>query len=258
MITVVLLSCAATLPAYLLERDVELSSWIFRDTSATELSLAGTWNLFVGAPLVRTLIAFHFWRLLVWTWFLFRISRWDLSLNALHYDGRCGLRFLGETQLAFTPLLSALAVQLGCALVTATRQENLTAPAMKLTIAIFVVAALACVCAPLFPFARNIWLAKERAEQVFSVWAAHATDYFASQIYDVSGKQAIEYLDRGEISSICDASSLFDRVHAVQAVPIDMRTFVQMSIAAIVPLLAPIATLLPLADFMSRIATMLM
>jgi hypothetical protein len=100
---------------------LETSNWMANRNS---LSLAGAWNFFVSAPLLRCLALRALWKLAVWSWFLARLSKRDLQLTALHPDGRCGLRFLGDSQLAFVRLVCGLGLQLGCAIALAVRLEG--------------------------------------------------------------------------------------------------------------------------------------
>lgn len=254
LLAVIALSYVAALPGFLWQQHAGVSSWMFQsDAPNAQLSVAGAWNLLFGAPLVRALIFYNFWRLLVWIWLLARIARWELNLNALHFDGRCGLRFLGETQLAFAPLIAALAIQLGCALVIAVRFEDLSLPMLQLVLVTFVALSLVFVFAPLAMFSRSIWLEKERAESEFSVWSGTATAYLIQRLYRAPPEQVIEELNTSEISSVTDAAALFDRAHAIRPLPIDLRTLAIMALAAIVPSLLPIATLLPTNELISRI-----
>ncbi|HET9446168.1 MAG TPA: hypothetical protein VFO35_07920, partial [Steroidobacteraceae bacterium] len=119
LLALVVMTYVSAVSSLLVLRDsMSFTSWMF---DGRHLSAAGVWNTFVSAALMRLLVLRSFWKLAVWMWWLIRLSRLPLQLDALHPDGRCGLRFLGETQLAFCPLIAALGLQLGCLVADAVR-----------------------------------------------------------------------------------------------------------------------------------------
>lgn len=245
--------------SFLWGRELEVSSWMFtHGRGSTGLSLAGTWNLFVSVPLVRLLFLRALWKLTVWVWLLGWLSRLRLQINPLHPDRRCGLLFLGETQLAFLPLIAALGVQFGCLIAFAVRFQGLQLESFKLVAAAFVILSLMVILGPLFVFARQAWLVKERAESEFSAWAALAARHMSARLLESRREHVPGQLSTAEISSMTDASALFDRVLASWPVPIDTRQVTIVLIAAIVPTLLPLLALLPLADIMERLAKILL
>lgn len=240
-------------------RHLDLSSWMLEhERETTGLSLAGAWSLFVSTPLVRLLFLRALWKLTVWVWLLGRLSRLRLQIIPLHPDGRCGLRFLGETQLAFSPLIAALGVQLGCLIAVAVRFQEMRLAGFKLVAAAFVVFSLLLILGPLVVFTRQAWLAKERAQNDFGAWASLAARRMSAQLLESRREHLPEQLGTAEISSMTDASSLFDRVLATWPVPIDTRQVTIVLVAAIASILLPVLALLPLADIMQQLAKILL
>jgi hypothetical protein len=245
--------------SFLWVRELEVSSWMFtHGRGSTGLSLAGTWNLFVSVPLVRLLFLRALWKLTVWVWLLGWLSRLRLQINPLHPDRCCGLLFLGETQLAFSPLIAALGVQFGCLIAFAVRFQGLQLESFKLVAAAFVILSLLLILGPLFVFARQAWLVKERAESEFSAWAALAARHMSARLLESRREHVPGQLSTAEISSMTDASALFDRMLASWPVPIDTRQVTIVLMAAITPTLLPLLALLPLADIMQRLAKILL
>jgi hypothetical protein len=74
------------------------------------LTLAGHWFAFVSVPLFQFMLLRWYVRILIWFWFLFRVSRLNLHLLPAHPDRAGGLGFLGKSTFAFTPLLFAQAL----------------------------------------------------------------------------------------------------------------------------------------------------
>ena len=240
-------------------RDLAVSSWIAdREQGAGSLSFAGLWNLFVSIPLMRFLFLRAFWKLTVWTWLLARISRLHLQLDPLHPDGRGGLHFLGETQLAFVPLIAAMGVPFGCLIADAVQFHGSQLATFKVVAAAFVVLCLVMILAPLLVFVRQLWLAKERETDAFSVWASIAARHMSSRLLESQREHVPAQLSTSEISSMTDASALFDRVLASWPVPIGTRQVVVILLTAVASTLLPLLALLPLADIMLRLAKILL
>jgi hypothetical protein len=72
-----------------------------------KLSLAGMWYGYVSLPIFQFLLLRWYFRLFVWTRFLWQVSRINLSLVPTHPDRVGGLGFLANTVYAFTVLLVA-------------------------------------------------------------------------------------------------------------------------------------------------------
>jgi hypothetical protein len=255
----VLLICSASALSFALNRQLEISSWRFTgDSTSVRLSAAGVWELFVAIAFVRFLFLRALWKLAVWVWLLARLSRLQLRIEALHPDSRCGLHFLGTTQLAFTPLIAALAVQFGCFVAVAVRYEGMRPASFKFTAAAFVLFSLALILGPLLVFARQAFLVQERATIVFGAWATLAARHMSAHLFASQRQPAPGQLSTAEISSMTDASALFDRVLATRPVPITVRHIAVVMIAAIAPMLLPLLALLPLAEILKRLAEILL
>jgi hypothetical protein len=63
------------------------------DGDLSRLTLAGWWYALVSLPLFQFVMFRWYWRMMVWTRFLWQVSRIDLNLVAMHPDRRAGLGF---------------------------------------------------------------------------------------------------------------------------------------------------------------------
>jgi hypothetical protein len=251
----VLLTCSATVLSFALNRQLEISTWRFTGISdSAGLSAAGLWEFFVAAAFVRFLFLRALWKLAIWVWLLARLSKFELRIEALHPDSRCGLRFLGATQLAFAPLVAALAVQLGCFVAVAVRYEGMQPTSFKWIAVAFVLFSVTLILGPLLVFARQAWSAQERAATVFGAWATLAARHMSSHLFASQRQPLPAQLSTAEISSMTDASSLFDRMVATRPVPITAPHVVLVMIAAIAPMILPLLALLPLAEILKQLA----
>src|SRR5206468_8851634 len=79
-------------------------------TGKLQPTLAGWWLGCVSLPLVQFILLRWYFRLLIWTRFLWHVSRIDLRLVAIHPDRAGGLGFLSTVTYAFAPLLAGQGV----------------------------------------------------------------------------------------------------------------------------------------------------
>jgi hypothetical protein len=71
------------------------------------LSITGTWYAYVSLPIYQFLLVRWYYRIFIWTRFLWQVSRIELSLIPTHPDRVGGLGFLANTVYAFMPLAVA-------------------------------------------------------------------------------------------------------------------------------------------------------
>src|SRR5262245_18825720 len=120
-------------------RAAEVSTWMFSgEPGAERLSIAGTWNMFVGGALVKFLFLRAMTKWAIWQCVLWRVSRLPLALSPLHPDRCCGLRALAMSELAFAPLFSAMSVQLGCGIAVNVRYHGMAIADFQWMAAVFV------------------------------------------------------------------------------------------------------------------------
>ena len=71
-------------------------AWHHIESGGTLVSSpAGWWNTLVSVPVLLVLLLGWLWRLILWTRFLWLMSRLDLRLIPAHPDGSAGLKFIG-------------------------------------------------------------------------------------------------------------------------------------------------------------------
>jgi len=238
-------------------RVAETSSWMFTgEHGAGHLSWAGIWNLLVGGAIVKFLGLTALAKMLIWLWVLWRLSKLPLRINPLHPDRCCGLRLLGQTQLAFAPLISALSVQLGCAIAVGVRYHGMSLAGFRWIAALFIVLSVVVLLGPLAVFARRSLHAIEEAEQSFGAWANLAGRFTAEERVAPRGDPA-DQLSQPEISAFTDASATFANLLESKIVPIDRRLLFAALAAAAVPMVLPLLVLLPLRSIMADLVKIL-
>ena len=82
---------------------VEAKEWLTGgwQVAGEDMTMAGCWYLVISLPVMRFLALRWLWRILLWAWFLWRVSRLELRPRPAHPDRAGGLAFLGGAQAAF-------------------------------------------------------------------------------------------------------------------------------------------------------------
>src|SRR5262245_49728360 len=84
-----------------------------RSSGVAHMTATGWYYWLISVPLYQFLLLLNLWKWLLWSLFLFRLSRMDLRLVATHPDAHGGLGFLGLSAIGFTPIAIALSTAIG-------------------------------------------------------------------------------------------------------------------------------------------------
>ena len=157
----------------------DVASWYaYSQGGQVHLTMAGYWLAFVSVPLFQFILLRWYVRYLIWFWLVLRVSRLKLHLPALHPDGAGGLGFLGETSLAFAPLLFAHSALLAGQIANRILYSGGTLRASELTIVGFAVFSIAAAVAPLLSFTTKLIRAKLRGLEKYGAFASVVCDGF--------------------------------------------------------------------------------
>ena len=109
---IVLLMVVHTMTSY--RGLVDTTPWLARMVGAeVQLTAAGFYAVIVSVSIFQLLLGVALWKWLLWTYFMFRLSRRKLKLIATHPDEHGGLGFLGLTAAAFAPIAFAATAVIG-------------------------------------------------------------------------------------------------------------------------------------------------
>jgi hypothetical protein len=137
------------------------ATWYAAPTvEGSKLSFAGMWYGYLSLPLFQFLLVRWYFRLFIWTRFLWQVSRIELSLIPTHPDRVGGLGFLANTVYAFTPLAVAHGALLAGLIANRIFYLGAALPEWKVEIAVLVAFLLCLVLGPLLVFAPQLAQAK--------------------------------------------------------------------------------------------------
>jgi hypothetical protein len=197
-------------------------------------SMAGWWYLAVSQPLFRFLVLRWLWRGILWTGFLFRVSRLPLALMPTHPDVTGGLGFLPICQAAFAPVVFALSVVVSADMWETRGLESGLLPYAIIPLVTLGGIGVLAVFAPLGFFTPQLLKAKRRGDQAFWALAEWHSRKFERKWF--RGRTDDELLGAPEFSSLADLGTSFIIARRMRLFPWDRRALLSFAAAALAPL----------------------
>jgi hypothetical protein len=217
------------------------------------LTEAGYWLAFVSLPISRFLLLRWYFRLFVWYSFLWRVSRLRLKLNALHADRAGGLGFLGESVMAFTPVLVAQSAFFSMLLGNRIWHGGAKLSDFAQGVAAVVVFLMLVVLLPLTFFARQLIDARLRDSRRYGQLASRYSNAFDEKWLAAGMNQSEPLLGTSDIQSLSDLANSYDVVRATRFVPFGKTTVVRLAICIGLPLLPLTFTMVPVDKLLAAL-----
>lgn len=221
-------------------------------TSAFHLSPAGWWHALVSLPFLLIIFLGWLWRLVLWTRFLFLISRLDLHLIAGHPDGVGGLKFVSTSLRGFRLVSFALGAVVAGSI--ANRQihqgsQPLEFKNLGIGLMVFLVVLFA---GPLTIFLKKLRETKRRGVFEYGALARTLGTEFEAKWLRQKGSVDETALDVQDFSATTDLYSVVDNVYAMRELPFTLRDLIgPIGVSAMLPFI-PLALLAMPLDVILR------
>lgn len=217
--------------------------------------MTAMWYWSVCMPLFRFLALRWLWRLMLWIWLLWCLSRVRLSLVATHPDGAGGLGYLEVVHAEFSPLVFAIS-----AAAAATFAESIVAGTSALSnvypnLMLLLLIDAVLFIAPLCILSSKMWQCRVAALQAYGDLASRYVSEFEKKwIPGTSGEEPL--LGSPDLQSLADLSSSFDNITRMRLIPAGPRLPLTLGVAALLPLLPLLLFEYPMADLAERLFKM--
>lgn len=219
--------------------------------ASTSLSWAGYWYFFVSRPLFQFIAYRWYFRIFIWARFLWQTSRLDLNLVPIHPDRACGLGFLSQCSILFSPLIVAHGV-----LFAGLIANSIFFAGSKLTDYLLLVIGVVLfvqliVLGPLFAFSPNLMQAKRMGLRDYGVLASWYVDAFDVK-WVRGGAVNDPLMGSGDIQSLADLANSFQVIRDIRSFPFDRDAIFQVIFFVILPILPLILTMIPLEELVRK------
>jgi hypothetical protein len=194
-----------------------------------------------------------YFRLFIWTRFLWQVSRIELSLVPTHPDRVSGLGFLANTVYAFTPLAVAHGALLAGLIANRIFYLGAALPEFKIEIAVLVVFVMGVVLGPLLVFAPQLAQAKRTGNHEYGTLAERYVREFDAK-WLRGGVPADEPLvGSGDIQSLADMANSFAVVWTMRIAPITRDAVLLLVGAILVPIVPLALTVMSLEELLKTL-----
>jgi hypothetical protein len=248
----VMVAVALTIPGFVASYAVALAGSSWEGTvvgGEVVLSWAGKFARFVSAPLFAFLALRWIWWFLVWAALLYRISRLPLQLIPTHPDRSGGLGFLAIFPGIFSGFSFALSCMVASAMLKDLGLEKHAPEIVWFAMAVWLAINLSLFLGPLLVFAGPLYAARERALLDYGRLSALSHLAFRRKWFREAGNgDTLE--EAPDLPSASDLNASVQAVREMQFAPIDRVAVIQVVVAAGLPLLAVVTTLVPLDDIL--------
>ncbi|WP_051911536.1 hypothetical protein [Methylomicrobium agile] len=236
-----------------------ISTWfVTRWAPQLAFSPAGYWLNYVSLPVFQFLLIRWLFRFIVWSRFLWQVSRLELNLMPTHPDRAGGLGFLSESALAFIPFLLSQGVLLSAMIAERILYKDAALLSFKPEIAIVVVFLLLLVLGPLCVFTSLLVKTKRQGRLDYGVLASRYVREFDNKWLQGGAAPDEPLIGSGDIQSLADLNSSFEVIRTMQMFPFDKQTVVFIIVVTLLPLLPLMLTLISPEDLMKRLIGILL
>ena len=233
---------------------LDAATWYATPTAAgSRLSLAGMWYGYVSLPIFQFLMCRWYFRLFIWSRFLWQVSRIDLNLVPTHPDRVGGLGFLSRTAYAFAMLLLAHGALLSGQIANRIFYLGAALPAFKVEIAIVAVFLMCLVLCPLLVFSPQLARAKRTGNREYGILAQRYVREFDVKWLRGGAPADEPLIGSADIQSLADLGNSLEVVRSMRIAPVTKEAVLQLVAATIAPI-APLAlTMMPLEELLKKL-----
>lgn len=219
----------------------------------SKLSFAGMWYGYVSLPIFQILLCRWYYRVFIWTRFLWQVSRIDLSLVPTHPGRAGGLEFLSETAYAFVPLLLAHGALLAGLLGDRIFHLEATLASFMIEILVLVIFLMCVVFGPLLVFAPQLAKAKRRGLREYGTLAERYVREFDTKWLRGGAPADERLVGSADIQSLADMGNSFEVVRTMRVVPFSKETIIQLAVVTVAPVAPLLLTMMSLEDILKKL-----
>jgi hypothetical protein len=210
------------------------------------------WYWMVCVTVYRFLLLRWLWRLALWCFFLWRVSRLELRLVPTHPDRAGGLGYLEVVHTEFTPLVLAISAVQSASLAQDIASGRMTFDAIYSGVAFVLLADAVLFLGPLYVFLRKLWACKVKGLSDYSALAERYVNAFDRKWLGAGPAPGEPLLGTADIQSLADLSTSVGIVREMRLVPISPSLVMYLAVAALLPLLPLVLFKYPLADLLAK------
>jgi hypothetical protein len=216
-----------------------------------ETTWTSQWYWMLCIPMFRFLFIRWLWRIALWCFFLWRVSRLELRLVPTHPDRAGGLGFLELVHTEFIPLVLAISATQSASFAQDIASGRMTFDAIYPGVAFVLLADAVLFVSPLHIFSLKLWRCKVKGMNDYSALAERYVNEFDRKWLDANSFPE-PLLGTADIQSLADLSNSVSIVRDMRLVPVSLSMLMYLTVAALLPLLPLVLFKYPIADLLAK------
>lgn len=230
------------------------SAWYTSSSGeGNQLTMAGFWFGYISNPLFQFLLLRWYYRIFIWTRFLWQVSRIKLKLNPLHPDKLGGLGFLSEIDAAFLPLAMLHGAALSALIADRIMHANASLLDFKVEIVFIVLLVLIVFLLPLLFFSGQLAHSKRSGIIHYGALGSEYVAEFEKKWLNETKPTNEAFIGSADIQSLADLSNSYNVVHEMQISPVTKESVLTLIIVTLIPVLPLALTLMPLEELAKKL-----
>ena len=222
------------------------------------VSLTGMWYVFVSLPLFQFLLVRWYYRVFIWSRFLWHVSRLELSLVPTHPDRVGGLGFVTNVAYAFVPLTLAHGATVAGTMANRIFYAGATLTSFRMDLLLLVTFLLVLVLGPFVVFVPQLAAAKRTGLREYGTLAERYTRAFEEKWLRGGAPAGESLVGSGDIQSLADMANSYDVVKTMRLAPITRAAVLPVIAAALVPVAPLLLTTMSLDDLVRKLINLLL
>jgi hypothetical protein len=192
------------------------------------------------------------WRLALWCFFLWRVSRLELRLVPTHPDRAGGLGYLELVHTEFVPLVVAISAAQSASLAQDIASGRMMFDAIYPGAAFILLVDAVLFIGPVCVFSRKLWASRVKGMNDYGAFAERYVNEFDRKWLSGEPAPGEPLLGTADIQSLADLSSSVSIVRDMRLIPVSSRMLMHLALAALLPLLPLVLFKYPIADLLAK------
>jgi hypothetical protein len=233
---------------------VDVDSWYRRIVDhSTYMTPAGWWYRLVSLPLFQFIIFRWYFRLGIWAWFLWKVTRNGLSLIPTHPDRSGGLGFMGNFCYALVPFLMAHGALFAGVVTVGFFFDGRTLRSYYPEVGALAGFAILIALGPLLTFAPTLTRTKRLGLGEYGNLAQRYVYDFDRKWLRRGPPPDQQLLGTGDIQSLADIANAYQVIVSMRLVPISPQIALRLVVLTLVPLAPLLLTVIPARELISML-----